>query len=207
MTGKACRNGHVEKRKASNGKCVVCEKASDRKSYEKHREERIVKAAAWKNDNVEKVRAYCLDRYHNNPKVKRQNKEWRERNPDKVRASRKKWLVNNPEKRRESIRRYTAAHPETVQSNVRKRRARLRGTAGSHTADDITSILMRQKYKCAECGCSIKKRSERQVDHIMPIILGGTNDPGNLQILCSTCNKRKGGKHPLDFAQERGRLV
>lgn len=208
FTGKPCRDSkHVARRKASTGRCVECDKAADKRSYEKHKKSRIAKAKAWKGRNKEKVREYCLNRYHNNPKVQAQNAEWRERNQDKVRASRKKWEKNNTEKSRIAKKEYAARNPEKVQSNVRRRRARLRRSDGSHTADDVAYILKRQQYKCAECGCSVKKRDSRQVDHIMPLILGGSNNPSNLQVLCSTCNKKKGGKHPIDFANERGRLV
>lgn len=209
FTGKPCRdNKHLSKRKVSTGRCVACEAASNKRSYENHRAERIAKAAARSASiDIEKRRAYWLARYHNNPKVKQQNREWRERNPDKVRAYREKWIANNPEKHRKVQRNYTANNPEAVQANVRKRRARLRNSTGSHTAEDIAAILKRQKHQCAECGASVKKRSDRQVDHIMPLKLGGSNNPSNLQILCNTCNKVKGAKHPIDFAQERGRLV
>ncbi|TIL91473.1 MAG: HNH endonuclease [Mesorhizobium sp.] len=120
---------------------------------------------------------------------------------------RKRWRAANPEKHKASQRQWAARNPEKVQTNVRARRARKRLAEGSHTADDIERILVSQQYKCAECGTSIKKRSNRQVDHIMPLKLGGSNWPSNLQLLCSLCNKVKAAKHPLDFAQERGRLV
>lgn len=32
------------------------------------------------------------------------------------------------------------------------------------------------------------------LDHIVPVALGGTNDPSNLQVLCNQCNAKKGTK-------------
>lgn len=32
------------------------------------------------------------------------------------------------------------------------------------------------------------------VDHIVALVNGGTNDPDNLQILCKSCNSRKGSR-------------
>ena len=31
-----------------------------------------------------------------------------------------------------------------------------------------------------------------EIDHIVPEFLGGTEDPGNLQLLCRPCNRSKG---------------
>ena len=33
-----------------------------------------------------------------------------------------------------------------------------------------------------------------EIDHIIPVALGGTNAVENLQILCTTCNARKGAR-------------
>lgn len=71
--------------------------------------------------------------------------------------------------------------------------------------EDVKRIIEGQKYKCANCMCDVSKKYH--VDHIMPIALGGTNWPSNLQILCPTCNMRKKAKHPIDWAQENGRLL
>lgn len=207
FTGKPCRNKHVANRKASTGNCVQCDVESYKRSYEKNKDKIIKAAQEWYRANKKRKAATDLARYHAKPAVRQQNKEWRERNPDKVKAYREKWVANNPDKHREVQRNYTANNPEAVQANVRKRRARLRNSDGAHTASDIAAILERQRYRCAECGVSVKKRGDRQVDHIMPLKLGGSNNPSNLQILCNTCNKVKGAKHPVDFAQERGRLV
>ncbi|MGR9056053.1 HNH endonuclease [Rhizobium leguminosarum] len=97
------------------------------------------------------------------------------------------------------------ANPENVQASGRTRRARIAGSEGKHTAADIEEIHARQKYKCAECGVSTKKK--KHVDHIMPLALGGSNWPSNLQILCPFCNDSKGAKHPIDWAKRKGRLI
>lgn len=50
-------------------------------------------------------------------------------------------------------------------------------------------IIDRDK-KCLCCG-SDKNLS---IDHIIPVSIGGSNDFNNLQLLCKSCNSRKGTK-------------
>ena len=47
-------------------------------------------------------------------------------------------------------------------------------------------------YRCACCGMEAASRVPFQVDHILPMNKGGKSVPENLQILCRSCNGRKG---------------
>lgn len=47
-------------------------------------------------------------------------------------------------------------------------------------------------YRCACCGMEAASRVPFQVDHILPMNKGGKSAPENLQILCRSCNGRKG---------------
>ncbi|WP_162931685.1 HNH endonuclease signature motif containing protein [Mesorhizobium sp. DCY119] len=111
-------------------------------------------------------------------------------------ARAKRWKEENPDRARELRLVYD-----------RNRRAAKKGAGGTHTEKDISVIIARQKFKCAECGTSIRRKGFRHVDHIVPLSRGGTNWPWNLQILCPPCNLHKAAKDPIEFAQSKGRLL
>ena len=52
-------------------------------------------------------------------------------------------------------------------------------------------ILKRDRYKCRICR---KSGVDLEVDHVIPVCLGGRDTLMNLQTLCKVCNRRKGGK-------------
>lgn len=52
-------------------------------------------------------------------------------------------------------------------------------------------ILSKCNNECVQCGT--KERLE--VDHIIPLSIGGRDDEDNMQILCRTCNAKKHNKN------------
>lgn len=49
-------------------------------------------------------------------------------------------------------------------------------------------VWQRDGGRCAECG----SQDNLEYDHIIPLALGGSNTDRNLQLLCESCNRRKG---------------
>lgn len=185
FTGKPCVNGHIEPRHTSNGTCIECTR---------------IRVKIWASDHPDRMAELAPARrmkaaldYARDP----------QKYADRTRRSRSK----NLEAYRERERRYRLEHSDEHRSRVRNRRARIKGNTGTHNASDVEVILVRQKFKCAECGKSVRMKTDRHVDHIMPIALGGSNWPSNLQILCPFCNQSKGARHPADFARKMGRLI
>lgn len=54
-------------------------------------------------------------------------------------------------------------------------------------------LLHKYNFTCVNCGC--KDKSKLTIDHIKPVARGGTDKEVNLQILCKSCNSKKGAKY------------
>jgi len=59
-------------------------------------------------------------------------------------------------------------------------------------------ILKRAKFRCELCGISAEKKA-LEIDHIVPRIKGGSDDPSNLQSLCFSCNSMKRDRDDEDL--------
>lgn len=57
-------------------------------------------------------------------------------------------------------------------------------------------ILKRDNFTCQYCGAKAPD-VELQIDHIIPVCKGGTNDIVNLTTACKSCNMRKSGNDYL----------
>lgn len=57
----------------------------------------------------------------------------------------------------------------------------------------IKAVRSRDRGCCAECrkDICIELQEEENIDHIVPLSRGGTNDLVNLQLLCKPCNSKK----------------
>jgi 5-methylcytosine-specific restriction endonuclease McrA len=79
-------------------------------------------------------------------------------------------------------RRWRQRHPDkarlTHQVAAQLRRSGLRN-----------AIFARDGRRCLVCSATV----DLVIDHIRPVLNGGTNDPSNLQVLCRACNSRKRG--------------
>lgn len=119
------------------------------------------------------------------------------KHPEKQRALARRFYANNPEKFREWQRCWQAKNLEQSKALNHRRRARKKAAGGTFTAADVKWLLAKQNNKCAVCSTDITNK--RHIDHKVPLVRGGPNTPGNLQLLCPTCNCSKGDKTTREF--------
>jgi 5-methylcytosine-specific restriction enzyme A len=64
-------------------------------------------------------------------------------------------------------------------------------------------VFEKYKFKCAYCGATSLDGVSLEVDHIIPISRGGSNELENLQILCRPCNSGKSDRI-INFDRDTG---
>ena len=70
-------------------------------------------------------------------------------------------------------------------------------------------VFQRDGYRCVECGAT-SKETTLEIDHIIPVSRGGTNDIDNLQTLCKECNRAKSNTfwgNPIDIKKNELELL
>lgn len=108
------------------------------------------------------------------------------------------WYEENREHRIACASEYQRVNLERTRERNR-RSVRNRSCAnGSHTRKEKADLLIAQGGKCSCCGYDLSLG--KHIDHIMPIILGGSDAIENMQWLCQVCNSVKADRHPDEWA-------
>lgn len=132
--------------------------------------------------------------------------EWVKAHPEGRRAITAKYRKVHPDRCTAAAARYYKAHPETWRAYVAKRKAQKLACQGPHyTADDVAALLVNQHGLCAYCGMPLT--SKYDVDHVVPLSQGGSNDKDNIALACPPCNGSKGSKSLLVWAIALGGRV
>lgn len=178
-----------------------------RDRWEKANPEKVLeRRKRYLDKNRERRNARLRAQYAANPEpFKRRSALADAKRIEAKRAGEAQYRDENRPKLRQKDANYRKNNPEKVRASWSSKAARRAKAEGTHTGDDIKALFAYQKGRCPICRESIKKKFH--IDHIMPLIRGGRNDRSNLQLLCPTCNMRKGPKDPIVFAQERGLLL
>lgn len=180
--GEIKSKSEFNKRKASKkdgleAQCRECRHAYTATHREGHREDEKERARLWRTGNAERHRQYT--------------KNWISKNSERVKEYKQVYRSTNFEKIREFSKKWKGLNWEKVLTWSRTRRAKKKGNGGTITATEWQSVLEKYSNKCLYPGCN---RTDIQMDHVVPLALGGTHTIDNVQPLCKHHNNSKGIK-------------
>lgn len=134
---------------------------------------RIQKAAYDKTPRGQEVRKKSSANYSASEKGRASIK--------RVRQSSKRKLSNLKYIRGPKLKRAKAASVARIQT-------RITGVGGSFTGEQFRALCEQYGNVCLCC----QQAKPLTVDHVIPIVAGGSSDIGNIQPLCGSCNRKKG---------------
>ena len=178
--------------------CVACRRAYSRSHMANHREvcpeytERVrVYGRQWRAEHAtapswcaaERVRTAA---YREDPAyVERERK-----------ANRRRYWEKPGFRDRQSA--YSKAVRQTELGSLKARlacaryHARRRNAGGTLTVGDWRTILAKHQHRCAYCGATADSVGSRlEMDHMIPLSLGGAHDKTNIVPACRRCNASK----------------
>lgn len=163
--------------------------------------------------NKERIKSRVLQWQRSNPEAHRKNNQrYRENNRDHVNARKatarakpartakdREWVNRNRDKVRTYKKRYEKRNPHVRRAVKANRRAR----CGGRLPGDVVQRLMdSQGGRCVACDAHLKDTGHH-LDHIVPLVRGGTNTKDNVQLLCPPCNWSKGARTPEQWRAGR----
>lgn len=118
-------------------------------------------------------------------------------NRDAINRKSRELYAANPEKHNAMVRRWFKENRDKALSYVHARRARKLANGGAYTRQEWESLKLAAGFMCLKCG-NKEPDIRLTVDHVIPLIMGGSNNIDNIQPLCGRCNQSKGKKH-IDY--------
>ena len=133
----------------------------------------------------------CPEEYRiKRDEISREQKAKRKKDPEKFREYEKKYRKNNPEKIRQSGANYRSKHPDKVAEKKSKRRA----TKKNATLSTTNPKEMAVKYTQAQIMSKVSL-VKHEVDHIIPLAIGGAHHQDNLRVITAKENNKKRSKY------------
>lgn len=158
--------------------------AISQESLERHKE--------YYKANSEKNKERSKQRYENNKEYyKRIHKEYHEANKEKIKRrnhGRYRELMETPEGR------------EYYKAKSHKRRAKIKGNGGSYTSEEWNKCLAYFDYKDAYTG---EPLTTTEVEHVIPISKGGTNNIYNIVPANRSTNASKHNSDPWEWYSQQ----
>ncbi len=166
------------------------------------RPEYQVRVKKWREEHKKHLKEYNKNwRKNNKERKKKMDRDYFLNNREKVNKTSEIWRNNHKGKVKKYNQKYYTS-PKGIISYTHhnhKRIATIKERPCDLSNDKVKKILERDKV-CVYCGSS--KRLE--LDHIVPLKLGGNSLYNNFVVACKRCNTTKSGKDVFEWCNLKG---
>jgi HNH endonuclease len=208
FTGEPCKRGHISRRLVCDYHCVEChnEKCRRQNKTEKRRTWMRKRMRDYRKENPVIMRAIEQRRQEKHgPLRAEQRRLERAANPERHKAILRKSFQKHKAKRLAESKAWRLANKEAHAEHMRVAKAKRRATEGKFRRQDIKTLMKKQRGLCVGCQTDISLKYH--IDHIQPIVRGGSNWPNNLQLMCGPCNQSKGAKTMEEWIAYRAEIT
>ena len=166
-------------------------KSRNKAFYLKNRQDRLKKAAIYRQENRDKINVWHRKNYAENKESKTlQTKTYYQTHKMEIRD-------------RQLI--YKNMHKAEIRMHNRLRKLKLSFSNSDYTQKDWLDCLVYWHHSCAICGCYAQDSRIICSDHWIPLSKGGLTHKTNILPLChgiNGCNNFKQAKNPIDWLVE-----
>lgn len=164
----------------SEKRCTKCGVVKSLDEFYRNKSRRDGRSSRCKSCSGEESRNY----YAAHPeKVRERDRKYRAANP----GSSSRWAAANPQKNREQSRNYYAANPHTGWSHNYWKRIRRYGLEGYEEPFTKPDVIVAYGDHCFYCDDG----AFEQLDHVIPVRIGGWHTLENVRPSCTACNRRR----------------
>ena len=182
-------------------RCKACQREYSSKWNRENRDRHLAnKRRSW---NRHKDRLNAKRRAERDEAVLARERKWREQNADKLRRQVREYRAKHPEKVKEWNARWQAKdggewrrrrYAEDPAPFLARNHIRRMGE-GVYGPEMAEAIRVLRSQSCVYCGSP----EDIEIDHIVPLSRGGTNDLDNLAPACRPCNRSKFNRLPDEW--------
>jgi 5-methylcytosine-specific restriction endonuclease McrA len=159
--------------------------------YAAHPERQHAASNAWRATHQDQIKAANASySASHREEIAAKGAEWRTANPERQRARTSAWRSENRERHDALIAAWGAENPGRRCAQRVKRTQHIDIPGPHFTGQEWEALKARYDYRCLMCTRQ-EPKIKLEADHVIPIARGGTNDIGNIQPLCKSCNSSK----------------
>jgi len=149
--------------------CKECNKAKNKRIYQKQRLARLEKAAAYREDNRDKIRKSMV--------------KYNRKNASLIATKMRKYRKDNPDK---------------VKETLTRSRMKRYGNRGKVEQVSREAVFAKDAEACYLCETSLTLET-MSLDHEMPLVRGGDHTLENCRCACWPCNNSKRDKTAEEY--------